>query len=619
MGSAHHGVDSPFGDLLRPLRRAAGLTQEELAERARLSVRGLSDLERGINRYPRRETVLALADALQLAPEERAALQAAARRPLPATQSSTRSPEPGGGADPTTAHSPASLPGDDARPSGDSAHSMFGAAGVAAASSLPPATLPVQTFLIGDMRGYTHFTLEHGDEAAARLAARFAVLAREVVAAHGGWVVELRGDEALCVFASTRQALRAAVELQSRFAAESAADPTLPLAVGMGLDAGEAIPLEGGYRGAALNLAARLCALAGPGEVLASEAVVHLARRVEGLAYRERAPVRLKGFAEPVRLHQVVPAAQPTPPALADTVVSAPPALPSHSAEQADHRHDLPAEPQTAREAIASSYAVLNEGERALFRRLAIFAGGWTTPAAATICPAGGSMDLAVPARLASLLKRGLICQPQGDGKPGEPRFVLFDTTHKYALEQLAATAEEALAVGRAHAAYYLQLAEQAEAEWPGASRQEWLARLERDQENLGAALAWARDHGADELGLRLASALQPYWLERGQLREAQRWLDELLARALPAQEVEPAAEGTKGSQGRTSGNLRTPVLAKALQAAGAVALLLGDAVRGEQLCAQSLQLYRQLDDSHSGTPVAARNARGGKARRSRQ
>ena len=70
----------------------------------------------------------------------------------------------------------------------------------------------VRTFLIADIRGYTRFTEERGDEAAARLAARFASVTRETVGTRGGAIVEVRGDEALAVFASARQALRAAVE-----------------------------------------------------------------------------------------------------------------------------------------------------------------------------------------------------------------------------------------------------------------------------------------------------------------------------------------------------------------------------------------------------------------------
>ena len=160
----------------------------------------------------------------------------------------------------------------------------------------------IKTFLIADVRGYTRFTQERGDEAAARLATRFAELAREAIEAAGGTLVELRGDEALAVFDSARQALRAASELQERFVSETVTDPSLPLAVGIGLDAGEAVPVDGGYRGGALNLAARLCSLAGPGEVLVSPGVTHLARKVEGLEYVERGAVRLKGLEQPVEV-----------------------------------------------------------------------------------------------------------------------------------------------------------------------------------------------------------------------------------------------------------------------------------------------------------------------------
>jgi class 3 adenylate cyclase/tetratricopeptide (TPR) repeat protein len=170
-------------------------------------------------------------------------------------------------------------------------------------------TEAVRTFLIADVRGYTRFTLERGDEAAARLAARFAAVTRDTVSAHSGEVVELRGDEALAVFSSARQALRAAVGLVEAFSRETSADPTMPFKVGIGLDAGEAVPVEGGYRGAALNLAARLCSLAGPGEILASEGIIHLARRVEGLAYVERGALELKGFDDPVPVVEVRPAA----------------------------------------------------------------------------------------------------------------------------------------------------------------------------------------------------------------------------------------------------------------------------------------------------------------------
>jgi YVTN family beta-propeller protein len=165
----------------------------------------------------------------------------------------------------------------------------------------------IRTFLIADVRGYTLFTQERGDEAAAKLAKRFAGIAREGVGARGGSVIELRGDEALAVFASPRQAIRAAVDLQQRFVDETLDDPSLPLMVGIGLDAGEAVPVEGGYRGGALNMAARLCGQAGPGEILATPEMVHLARAVEGVRYRNRGTLHLKGIAEPVRVTRVIP------------------------------------------------------------------------------------------------------------------------------------------------------------------------------------------------------------------------------------------------------------------------------------------------------------------------
>src|SRR5438552_16033817 len=90
----------------------------------------------------------------------------------------------------------------------------------------------VRAFLIADVRGYTSFTQTRGDEAAAQLAARFAELARETVAGIGGEVVELRGDEALCVFPSARQSLRAAVAMQVRFRDRIDDEPVFPLGVG---------------------------------------------------------------------------------------------------------------------------------------------------------------------------------------------------------------------------------------------------------------------------------------------------------------------------------------------------------------------------------------------------
>jgi serine/threonine-protein kinase len=169
---------------------------------------------------------------------------------------------------------------------------------------LPAVAAPaVRSFVFADVRGYTAYTGEQGDEAGAALARRFAEIVETLAPNYAGVLQELRGDEALVVFDSPRQALRFALALQAKVTEEDLARP-----IGVGLDTGEAVPVEGGYRGGALNRAARLCALARPGEVLASDAVRELAGAAEGVAYGFRRVERLKGFEKPVGVVEIHPA-----------------------------------------------------------------------------------------------------------------------------------------------------------------------------------------------------------------------------------------------------------------------------------------------------------------------
>ena len=176
-----------------------------------------------------------------------------------------------------------------------------------AASEARARRTEVRTFLIADIRGYTHYSQEFGDKAASQLAQQFADLVRETLSQVEGELLELRGDEALCVFESARTALAAAVDLQRRLRQESGGGSALALGVGVGLDVGEAVSTEGGYRGRALNTAARLCSLAKPGEILASETVVALAGRDERFTFAPRRAARVKGIDAPVRFVEVVP------------------------------------------------------------------------------------------------------------------------------------------------------------------------------------------------------------------------------------------------------------------------------------------------------------------------
>ena len=166
-------------------------------------------------------------------------------------------------------------------------------------------TSGVRTFLIADIRGYSRYTEECGDEAAARLSAKFARIVDEEVDAYDGALVETRGDEALVVFMSARQAIRAAVDLQAQFQ-EVAAELDIPLRVGIGVDSGEAVQLKDGtFRGAALNVAARLCGRASGGEVIISQGTLRLAGRLGGLHYSDGGRVRLKNIPDPIHVFKV--------------------------------------------------------------------------------------------------------------------------------------------------------------------------------------------------------------------------------------------------------------------------------------------------------------------------
>jgi class 3 adenylate cyclase len=112
-------------------------------------------------------------------------------------------------------------------------------------------------------------------------------------------VIELRGDEALAVFVSAAQAVRAALELVAICEEEAAAEGGLPVLVGVGIDSGEAVPVEEGYRGAALNTAARLCSQASAGQVLVTQRVAALAGELTGVSFAITGVVELKGFDAP--------------------------------------------------------------------------------------------------------------------------------------------------------------------------------------------------------------------------------------------------------------------------------------------------------------------------------
>jgi predicted ATPase len=207
---------------------------------------------------------------------------------------------------------------------------------------------------------------------------------------------------------------------------------------------------------------------------------------------------------------------------------------------------DAPARHRTLRAALAWSHDLLTGGEQALFRRLAVFAGGSTIAAAEAICRTGeggrgpgeagpaigetgaGGGDGTVVDGLAALLERSLLQRQRGPA--GASRVGMLETVREYAAEQLQASGDDGALRGR-HAAYYVALLEQSGPELPGPDKVAWYDRLERDLPNLRQALDWCLAH-EPMTGLRaFASHQWLFWLERGYRAEGRR-LEALLAAA---------------------------------------------------------------------------------------
>src|SRR5215470_3161300 len=192
---------------------------------------------------------------------------------------------------------------------------------------------------------------------------------------------------------------------------------------------------------------------------------------------------------------------------------------------------DLPARQQTLRNTLQWSYDLLTPEEQRLFRWLSIFVGGCTLEAAEAVCQAGGEQASSVLEGVASLLDKSLVQQTEREGEA--PRLVMLETIREFGLECLQKQGELD-AARRAHARYYVAFAEQAEPLIQGPEQPLWLARLERDLDNLRTILQVATTGGKEELelSLRLAGALLGFWTGRGHLREGRGFLQGHLARS---------------------------------------------------------------------------------------
>ena len=242
---------------------------------------------------------------------------------------------------------------------------------------------------------------------------------------------------------------------------------------------------------------------------------------------------------------------------------------------------DLPPRQQTLRATIDWSHELLAEPERTVFARLGVFAGGWTLAAAAAVCDE--SRDASKPI-LASLVAKNLV-RLEGDSG-GEPRYGMLETIREYARERLHASgaADEP---ARRHADFFLELAEEVDrtVRAGGVDPVPLLDRIEREHDNLRAALDHL--HGQDDVAreLRLASALQYFWVVRGHHSEGRARLDQALSRERPD---DPR------------------LLAKALASAGRIAYRQGDFEQARHRYTESLAAAREAaDDSAIGQALS--------------
>jgi non-specific serine/threonine protein kinase len=188
---------------------------------------------------------------------------------------------------------------------------------------------------------------------------------------------------------------------------------------------------------------------------------------------------------------------------------------------------DGPERHRTMRAAIAWSHDLLVAGERALFRRLAVFAGGFTLEAAEAVAPAPAAPGVDPLDGVASLLDQGLLRRVEGVG--GAPRFAMLEPVREFGVEQLGTNGEEG-AVRERHAVYFREAADKAFGSWLKPDIAAWNDRLEPERGNLRAALGWAVAEGRADLALQLARGLHYFWRARGPVGEGLAWLERALA-----------------------------------------------------------------------------------------
>lgn len=602
--------DETFGTLLRRYREAAGFTQEDLAQTAGLSANAVSQLERGLRRRPYPHTVRALADALVLSEQEMVSLLASVpkrgataslamavapvlpdpltllvgrERDMVAAASLLESDDtrlvtlvgPGGVGKTRLALAVAGRIGD-GFPDGVAfvalasvtdpnmvVPSVARALGLREAGSLPASEL-VHRYLRDKRLLLVLDNFEHLLKAVPEVATLLASCPSLNVLATSRAPLRLRGEQEYYVEPLAVPDTSGAPDVRG-----VAGSPAGQLFLSRARQANPHFSLTDRNAAAVAAICGRLGGLP-------------LALELAAAKVRFLSPTELLS-----RLDEVL---------------------------RSGGARDLPERQRTLRATLDWSYDLLREPERALFRRLSVFAGGFSLEAAQAAGGAEEDSTMDALGVLESLVEQSLVTvEPDTTGD--SVRYGMLEPVRHYALEKLAEAGEEEQAHER-YARYYEALAQRAEPELRGPDQAQWLNLLEEENSNLRAVLAWTTRNRSEELGLRIATSLRRFWSVRGYLEEGHRWLETALA-SCPASDPSPRAEVLRGlgemtleqgEPGRAIGLFEESLalerrlgnkagVASALQGLGEAILWRGDHMQAALLCKESVTLRREAGD----------------------
>jgi predicted ATPase/DNA-binding CsgD family transcriptional regulator len=272
---------------------------------------------------------------------------------------------------------------------------------------------------------------------------------------------------------------------------------------------------------------------------------------------------------------------------------------------------DAPPRQQTLQALIDWSFELCLPGEQMLWKRLSVFAEGFTLPAAEAVCSGAGITVEDVLHLLIGLVDKSVVIRDQHED---EQRYHLIETLRQYGRDRLEPA--EVVPLGRRHRDYYRALAEQAEREWFGAGETGWLPRLRAEHKNLREALAFcAAQPGEAAAGFDIGASLRFFWLTAGLLNEGRHWLDRLLAQDTEATRSRMKALyvnsylavmlddlSSSASLSRQAGELATAFgdeegAAYVAQISGLAILFGGDLINGAALFEEALAGHRKIGD----------------------